>query len=542
MKISIKKTLSLLVLCFLVNHIILHESNAQTSFNFRLDLDPVNVQNLPGLHSYVHAQSNGKWLMIGGRTDGLHPRQPWASFSAAGNNTSIIVIDVDSGAYWSNDVFSLPAGISEQMQATNMSYYQDGDTLYIVGGYAYSPTAGDHITFDNLTTVQVSGLIDAIVNNTSITPFFKQISDSAFAVAGGQLGKIGDTFYLVGGHKFDGRYNPMNNPTFTQSYTEQIRKFKVNNSGTQLTFNNYSAITDPVHLHRRDYNLVPQIFPDRSEGYMISSGVFQVNADLPFLYPVNITAAGHQAIPGFNQYLSNYHSAKTALYDSTSNEMHSIFFGGMSQYYYQNGNLIQDILVPFVKTISRMSRSADSTLTEYQMQAEMPSLKGASAEFILNKDLPHYSSGIIKLDQITSDTILLGHIYGGIQSSALNPFSVNQTGLTSADPNIYAVSLIRDNSVSMQEIDGDNPYDIEVFPNPAESLINVRYHLDQYTDLSYFLVDNSGRIIVNGQIEDQYKGSNTLEIQLGIDLPPQILQFTMIFENKYFVTKPIHVH
>lgn len=66
----------------------------QSSFNFELSLVPVNITNLPGLHSYAHAQHNGKWLIIGGRLDGIHPRQPFNSFPSTQNNTNIYVIDV----------------------------------------------------------------------------------------------------------------------------------------------------------------------------------------------------------------------------------------------------------------------------------------------------------------------------------------------------------------------------------------------------------------------------------------------------------------
>ncbi|MBD3724574.1 MAG: hypothetical protein IE891_07305, partial [Flavobacteriaceae bacterium] len=76
-------------------------------------------------------------------------------------------------------------------------------------------TANDHITHNKLTAIDVVGLMNAVQNGTSITSFFKQISSPNFTITGGQLGKIGNDFYLVGGHKFDGRYNPMNNPTFT---------------------------------------------------------------------------------------------------------------------------------------------------------------------------------------------------------------------------------------------------------------------------------------------------------------------------------------
>jgi hypothetical protein len=112
-------------------------------------------------------------------------------------------------------VNTLPTGLKEQLQSTNMNFYQDGDALYIIGGYAFSATENDHKTFNSLTAIDVPNLIDAVVNGTSISSYFKQISNDVFAITGGQLAKIGATFYLIGGHRFDGRYNPMNNPTFT---------------------------------------------------------------------------------------------------------------------------------------------------------------------------------------------------------------------------------------------------------------------------------------------------------------------------------------
>ncbi|WP_412781619.1 hypothetical protein, partial [Aeromonas diversa] len=79
-----------------------------------------------------------------------------------------------------------------------------------VGGYAFSVTANDHVTFNKLTSVNVPNLINAVMSGTTIVPYFKQITNDVFALTGAQLGKIGNTFYLVGGHRFDGRYNPMN--------------------------------------------------------------------------------------------------------------------------------------------------------------------------------------------------------------------------------------------------------------------------------------------------------------------------------------------
>jgi len=511
----------------------------QNSFNYAVELDPVDISDLPGLHSYAFGQHEGKWLIIGGRKDGMHARQPMFSFPQSQNNADIYVVDINAQQFWSASLDVLPAGLKEQLQSTNMNFYQEHDTLYIIGGYAYSASANQHITFPNLTSIQVNPVINAIINGESIAPFIKQISDPVFAITGGQLGKIDNTFYLVGGQKFDGLYNPMGGPTFTQTYSNQIRKFTIDNSGSQLSYGNYDTVTDEVHLRRRDYNLLPQIFPDGSEGYTISSGVFQANVDLPFLYPVDINASGYTPITTFNQYLSNYHSAKAALFDSSNNEMHSLFFGGMSQYYYQNGNLIQDDQVPFVKTISRLTRFSNGELQEFQLPVEMPGLKGASAEFIPNNSLPHYPSEIIKLSSITQDTMLIGHIYGGITSPTLNPFSNFQTSTTSADPTIYAVKLIRNAPVSVQKIDGNNPYTLSVYPNPVISEFTVEFNLDQLSEIYFFLTNTKGQIINQGSIYAIDIGMNKRTIKIERSIPPQTLFITVIFDGKFFISKQI---
>ncbi len=519
--------------------IITFYSFSQSTFNYQIELNPIQIQNFPGIHSYVFAQHSGKWLIIGGRIDGIHARQPFNAFPSTNNNTNIYVVDIASNQFWSASVNSLTVGLKEQLQSTNMNFYQDNDSLYIIGGYAFSATQNNHITYDKLTSVDVPGLMDAIINNTSISSYFKQIQNTNFAITGGQLAKIGNTFYLVGGHKFDGRYNPMNNPTYTQTYSNGIRKFSIDNSGNQLSISNYEVITDVVHLHRRDYNLVPQIFPDGSQGYTISSGVFQINVDLPFLYPVDIKENGYFPQTSFNQYLSNYHSAKVGLYESNENRMHSLFFGGMSQYYYNGTTLIQDDAVPFVNTISRVTRFSDGSLQEYQMPETMPALKGASAEFILNKNLPQYSNEVINLDNITDDEFVIGHIVGGLQSSTLNPFSVNQTNTTIANATIYEVKLIRNQALNNYEVNGKNPFSMVVFPNPAQdNKVKISFEMAYNTSIEYIVTTIDGKLVTEGEINDAKVGNNTMNFELD-DVKSNEAILTFIFDQKFYCSQKI---
>lgn len=528
-----KKYFIVLLLLFLQSSI------AQTTFDYDVVLTPVTVSGLPGLHSYAYAQHNGKWLIIGGRKDGVHARQPFNAFPGAQNNMDLYVVDIATQQSWSASVNSLPTGIKEQLQSTNMNFYQDGDDLFIVGGYAYATSAADHKTFNNLTSVDVPNLINAIIAGTPITSYFKQISNDVFAITGGQLAKIGTTFYLVGGHRFDGRYNPMNNPTFTQTYSNAIRKFTIDNSGASLSYANYEEIVDAVHLHRRDYNLLPQVFPDGELGYAISSGVFQIAVDLPFLYPVDIKSSGYYPQTQFNQYLSNYHSGKACLYDATLNQMHNLFFGGMSQYYYQAGNLVQDNTVPFVKTISRTTRTSSGDLFEYQLPVEMPNLKGAGAEFIPNESLPHYSNEVIQLSNITANEFVIGHLFGGIQSSSLSAFTDNQTNLTSADPTVYEVKLVKNTSLSTPQIEGKNPFSFSVSPNPTTNdTVRIQFDMPYLAKVNYILTTIEGKIVEEGEIEDVKQGFNTMSFDLN-SIQSEFVIITFIFDDKFYRSQKV---
>jgi hypothetical protein len=512
---------------------------AQNTFDYSLQLTPISVPNLPGLHSYSFAQHNGKWLFIGGRKDGIHARQPFNAFPQTQNNSTLYVVDIATKQVWTASVTSLPTGIKEQLQATNTNFHQDGEVLYLIGGYAFSATANDHVTFDKLTSVAVPGLIQAIVEGTSIAPYFKQIADPVFANTGGQMGKIGNEFYLIGGQRFDGRYNPMNNPTFTQTYASKIQKFTIDNSGTQLSFDNYTAVMDEVHLHRRDYNLVPQVFPNGEQGYTISSGVFQINADLPFLYPVDIKSSGYFPQTQFNQYLSNYHCGKIGLYDAVANRMHSLFFGGISQYYYSNGTLIQDNTVPFVKTISRVTRFGDGSLMEYQMPLEMPNLKGAGAEFIPNSNLPHFENEVIKLDQIAENEFVIGHLYGGIQSPTTNAFTSNQTSATIADPTVYEVKLLRNLDLHAPTINGANPFSFTVVPNPAvNDTVRLQFNLPYIATLDYFITNLEGKILDDGEIEGISEGNNAMNFSLE-NAKAKVVILTFIFDNTFYASEKV---
>ncbi len=433
------------VFTFLLTFALVSCNSAQELFT--VQIEPFSINEAPGIQSYsLGKTSDGKWLILGGRIDGLHKRRPFEAFLKKENNTSAFVIDPVANKTWETDLSVLPASIFEQLQSTNQEFKQRGNTLYVIGGYGYSITNGDHVTYPNLTAIDLDGLAKAIIEKSNISSFFRQISDSNLAVTGGQIGLLNDTFYLCGGQYFEGRYNPMgpnHGPGFTQEYTNEIRTFKINDDGTSLSINNYSASKDEQNLHRRDYNMVPQIFPDNTKGFTMFSGVFQYDANIPWLNTVDVKESGYKVNNEFNQVLSQYHSAKVPIYNSETKEMMTVFFGGLSQYQYdENGELVKDDEVPFVKTISMVTRNPDGSMTEKDLGIKMPAFLGSGAEFIpIDSSSIYLEQEIINLSNLAKGQTLIGYIYGGIESSSENIFFRNNGTQSSASNQIFKVYI-----------------------------------------------------------------------------------------------------
>ena len=480
---------------------------------FNIYIEPMNIAGLGGLQSYAFGQHNGKWLVVGGRLDGLHRRQPFAAFDIAGNNNQIIVIDPVSQQKWTAPITSLSVALQEQLSSTNMEFQQQGNYLYIIGGYGYNRASAARKTFDNLTAIDLPAVINAVIGATSFTSYFRQISDVQFAVTGGHLKKINNTFYLIGGNKFDGNYNPMGNPTYTQAYTNAIHKFNLTDDGTTVTITHLPTITDATNLHRRDYNAVPQILPNGAEGITAFSGVFQPTVDLPFLNCVNIDSISYAVNNTFQQYYNHYHCAVLPLYSSSNNEMHNVFFGGIAQYYDSLGILVQDNNVPFVKTIARVTRNSAGTMAEYKLPVDMPSLLGAGAEFIPITSVPQFKNEVFKLDDFTADSTLVGYIYGGISSTAANIFFTNTGTQSSASSQIFKVYVIKNSTVGIDDLNEQSigTLRVKVFPNPNNGNFIVKFNLNKIAETKISIYSIDGKKIEESVLNNLVLGENIFQ-------------------------------
>ena len=478
---------------------------------FTLDVEQVSIPNAPKIHSFAFAQSNGKWLFIGGRINGLHGFiSNGLSFEPKYENKYVWVIDPITMQVWSQNLFSyLPVSKSDPLRSTNTQYYQDGDKLFISGGYGLDSLKDSLVTFPNLSVIDVSAAITAVINGTSIAPYVRQISDERMRVCGGEMQKLGNYIYLPGGQNFWGPYTRNINH---QIYTNSIKKFIINDNGSVTTITNYTEYTDTVNYHRRDYNLVPVVRSDGSYGITLYGGVFKYGSDVPFQNPVYIDNSGISVDGSYFQQMSQYNSANFEMYDSVSYNMHTTFLGGTSLYYYNttSNSLVLDTLVPFIEDITTLTRASGGTSSEFVHPYHFPYYIGTNALVIQDPAVPHYSNGVIKLASLTSRT-MIGYLFGGIQANTPN------LGTSGASDKIYKVYVTR-NPFGIQHIGTEVPSAFRLsqnYPNPFNPSTRILFDIPKNEFIKITIYDELGREIESLVNEQLKPGKYSVEFDAG---------------------------
>jgi len=499
---------------------------------FSLMIQRVDMPALPSLHSFAAAQYQGKWYLFGGRRDGLHRRQPFRAFDSAHANRYIWCVDPESRTVDSMPIQNLNPSLQSQLAATNVLFHQEENILFLVGGYGlpcrqdkalFAPPSKytdpeAHRTFPYLTKVDLAMLGSEFAKQAEINsrkyqskqkPFplatlssaFEQWTDTQFALTGGAMFYQVDyfphrvptgRFYLVGGHRFDGLYNPMgpqNGPGFEQEYHHGVRRFQLvqqavksrnkrksrkKSTPTKEFVVWHSPLTDS-QFRRRDVNVMESLhhriaqeasgsvdqvfidgnpitssaFPAVRKDLLVFSGVFQERANIPYtnLLEINSDSSTIKPVPQFNQLLNQYHSAHTSLYSYKVDAQFFLFFGGIAQYYFNDSGLLtQDPDVPVVSTVSLIERTAANEYSEFALPIQLPKGVGAGTEFIPANTVPRMEgTEVIDLESLQGDSQLLGHLVGGFSTTAPNVFFDNDANESKAEAHAYAVYWKRNN-------------------------------------------------------------------------------------------------
>jgi hypothetical protein len=439
---------------------------------FTLEFVPQTFSGaLPTLQSYTIATTQQNlWLLVGGRTQGLHTFQETAdNFPPLSANNNMWVIDPGSGQFWQFDVNKLPPEKAAPLQATNQQSYHDPvtDQLYIIGGYGWKADQSDMITFNTIIRFPVAEMVAALQADPQeverIDALIEIASDDRFAVTGGELAKLGDQFYLAYGQKFMGQYRAFSGggqAPFTQEYTEEIRVFTL--FPNTLEINAYGPLTngDPDQpFHRRDGNVVEDIDPNlgvpRLSAY---GGVFKPGQIAAYTEPIYLNAEGIAEVDrSLEQRFSQYECPVIPIYDDANKMMYNTFFGGISHSYYFQTPAQQQAYeqvtqegrndgFPFIADITVLVQDSAGQYSQYIMPQPIPDnqLLGTSVPFILNPALMGsdsvYENGTIRLSSLQpGQRLLIGYIYGGIL--AQNPLPLQPNSGTSASNALFEVYL-----------------------------------------------------------------------------------------------------
>jgi hypothetical protein len=471
-------------------------AGAQTDqLPFSVEIVERDMPALPALHSFAAARHDGDWLLVTGRTDGLHGfgANPFPEEFAT---TKIWVIDPASGEAWYASLEALPEAVREPLRVTNAQHIQIGETLYVIGGYGHSSAAGGMITFPTLTAVDVPGMIDAVRQGAPLAPHLRQIEDDRFRVTGGELEHLGDYLYLVAGNRFDGEYSGPGS-VFFQEYTYSIARFRIEDDGDSLVITDYDTVASDDHqMRRRDLTVAPVVWPGERQGFALYAGVFQPDIDWPWENPFYFfdDDAGRDFLldESFAQKHAHYTAPALPLYDGASGAMYTTIFGGMARYFVNpNGDLHMDPLVPFVREVVTIARDADGQTTELLQDFEMPGFLGTNMAYLPADGLPLFDNGVIRLEELSTRTSV-GHLFGGLSATSRHPGMMPHTGTSAASRRLFEVFVTpRGTSAALPpraSVSLEGPY-----PNPFGGDATFALVLDRSEHVRVELLDMLGR-------------------------------------------------
>ena len=126
-------------------------------------------------------------------------------------------------------------------------------------------------------------------------------------------------------------------------------------------------------------------------------------------------------------------------------------FGGISFGYFQNGVFTTDTELPFINQVTTITLDKNGNYQQYLMDNEYPVilstgsnpgnplLFGAGAELFLANNLPQYENGVLKLEKLGFEPVVVGYIVGGIMSTLGNTSVPSDSA---ASPYIFRVTLV----------------------------------------------------------------------------------------------------
>ncbi|MCE2984098.1 MAG: hypothetical protein LW832_11110 [Parachlamydia sp.] len=462
-----KKLFSLTLLIIGIAHADVNQTDTispifpESSLPFRVSIEQADFSLPAGIHSGAFGSHQGKWLFIAGRTNGLHGfNDNTNNFPPEEQNQTVYVVDPVKKRVFSRGLSDPSSDLNARqidfLSVTSPQFFQEGETLYITGGYGVDSSTGLFSTKPVLTAIDLPSLIHWVVKGKgSASHCIEQYIDPQFQVTGGLMGRIDDhPFLLIFGQNFQGYYVPGSNG----DYTRQVRRFKIKeNCHLSAVFLKPKPVLPDPAYRRRDLNVVPMLFYKSKgweAGWVALSGVFTEQGGI-WTIPIEIDKNGKSTMASpldpqaFRQGMNNYTSAAFGLFSRKEKTVYTVLLGGITFGYFDNGVFQTDYLFPFTNQVTTVSRNHKGQYRQYFMSAAYPLilstasnpgnplLFGAGAQFVPNPDLKTTENGLYTLDCLCG-RVLAGYIVGGIQSTLPN---TNTESDTAASPYIFKVYL-----------------------------------------------------------------------------------------------------
>lgn len=431
-------------------------------FNVKVELANFSLPN--GVHSGVQATYKGLWILLAGRTNGLHGFNPVGDFPPSAQNTVIYVINPFTGEVASKDITDPSSGLFpwqiDLLSVTSPQSYQKGNTLYITGGYGIDTITGHFSTKPYLTAVDLPSLVEWVTSPLPTVPLassIRHLEHEIFRVTGGYMARgDGNLTLLIFGQNFVGEYNPGRNG----NYTNQVRRFYIHDHGGHLSIkikDSLPLLPNP-NYRRRDLNVVPMVrnlIGESVPSFVALSGVFTEAGGI-WTVPVIIDISGRSEMDDpkkpstFKQGMNNYVCPVLPLYSGNLGTMYFVIFGGLSFGYFDSNGFQTDTEIPFINEITTIEYNSKAKFKQYLMPSQYPVIPstfsnpgnpllfGAGAYFFPMPYLASFDNDVIKFDALHHPRTLIGYIVGGIASTLPN---TNQASDSGASPYIFKVIL-----------------------------------------------------------------------------------------------------
>lgn len=489
--------------------------NLQAQLNGSFLIDTLRISSWPSIHSFAFGSLNDQVLLLGGRIDGIHGKE--SGFDKKSANTSWYIWDVAKMQVNEYPLQAPDEDLEGFFSAANSAFAQSGQYLFVLGGYGQK-TNGMFHTYPFLARIDLPYCLNALSTNQSPWPGIKIIRDSLFAIAGAQMRIKDSTLVIVGGNYFEGKYS--SNSSFThQFYTDAMYHIQWINTPDSFYHRVVFSKRDEYNFHRRDFNLNTIIDEDGLEKLMVYSGVFQYNLNKPFMNTALLDGQQVEEIFDFDHKFCAYNCSRLGLFEKKNNRFHQVFFGGLAEHFRDSaGQLIVDSYVPFVKSISIVSRNENGRFSEVLRSEEMPGYFGCNAEFLYNKDLPMIHEEIIDWDRVTEDTTFLGYVFGGIYNPGpdRNPWQNDSAHLTIANPYVLKISYCKKSSTHSKDLQNiKSTVSLKLNDHPSQDYITLQFNgLNNLHKINLWVQNLEGRMLYSNEFRFDHD-SNEIKIHTG---------------------------